>query len=130
MTDCPDCPHARQAHYIDGCMLCTCKQSEDALAARGLAQGRALRDQGEGLAEDAAAEWREAAYKWIEEALRGAQFTAVDLTDAVGMPPHVNAVGAVVQGASKRGLTRNTGQYIQSIRRDRHAGRNAVWERL
>lgn len=130
MSDCPDCPHARQAHYTDGCMLCTCTQSEDGLAARGLAQGRALRDEGEGLAEDASAEWRQAAYGWIETYAHGSRFTAIDLTDAVGMPPHVNAVGAVMAGASKRGLTRNTGTYIQSIRRDRHAGRNAVWERL
>lgn len=58
----------------------------------------------------------------------GYQFTSEDITATIGMPPnHPNAVGAILNGATKSGLIRRVG-YVQSVRPRSHAAVISLWE--
>lgn len=73
------------------------------------------------------AEWRTNAYHWIARLDYGREVTSTDLTDAIGMPPSPNAVGAVMNSAARQGLIEPTGVYIRSTRPSCHAAVVRVW---
>jgi hypothetical protein len=127
---CPDCPHDTAAHYTDGCMLCTCKRTEDELRrTAGRAEGERLKDEGTARVLDASDEWREAVYSWVGALPQGYRLTSTDVIEAVGMAPRSNAVGAVMTAMRKTGLLIPTDIYVKSPRPKSHAAIVAVWVR-
>lgn len=91
--------------------------------------GETLRDEGMALVLSAEEEWCENAYTWILNTAPGVVFTSLDLTDALGMPPHRNAVGAVFGTMARRGVILRTRQTEKSSRTSRHAAVLPVWRR-
>lgn len=60
----------------------------------------------------------------------GRLFTSDDIIELVGMPPnHVNSIGALMHGLSKRNFIRHS-SYTTSKRESRHAAVIRVWERI
>lgn len=94
-----------------------------------MSDGETLRDQGMALVLSAEEEWRNNAYAWIENTQAGMVFTALDLTEALGLPPHKNAVGAVFGTMARRGVILRTKQTEKSWRASRHAAVLPVWRR-
>jgi hypothetical protein len=72
--------------------------------------------------------YREAFDRVLDElASTGLEFTSEDVTSVVGQPPnHPNAVGAMINGAAKRGVIRKCG-YRQAKRPNQHATVIAIW---
>lgn len=95
-------------------------------------QGRQARDIGV-AAVDAAGfaahrTWRPKAKEALSELIEsGEPFTADDLRARVDEKPHhPNAIGALFNGAARRGLIRKIG-YQQSTVKSRQAGLQALW---
>ena len=73
------------------------------------------------------ATWRSLARVELERLARsGAEFSADDLTAAVGIPTEPNAVGAVFAIAHKQGLIRAVGERTGD-NPQRHAGHQRTW---
>lgn len=97
----------------------------------GLDAGRRRRDDGVAQAEtNTWTPWKVKANAELERWSReGVEGTSDDLLEAIGEPPlsSRNAVGALFQGAARRGLIANTDRYVVSRRESAHARRIAVW---
>lgn len=96
-----------------------------------LLDGEALRDEGmarvsEGEARQA---WLARGVDVIEQIGTGTVFSADDLHDEIGEPPHPNLWGPLFNRAKAEGLIRVTG-YAPSYRRSRHAALTRLWLRL
>jgi hypothetical protein len=97
--------------------------------------GLTLKDQGQGLALDAADDdWTTAArraIKWL--AAQGKPFTSEDVTARTGLPSGAtgtnrnNAVGALMTSAAKAGLIAKTGTRVPSQRPSSHGAEIAQW---
>lgn len=145
---CPSCTHNVNDHAgLAGCLMvtdgayCACTMTAAAILAQGsqapgvrdqaadLTKGRALAEQGTErvLAPQAMDAWRERAYAWIDsEASKGHAITSTELTDAIGMAPSPNAVGAVFRVKAKAGVIVGGG-YVQSTRPSCHGAVVRVW---
>jgi hypothetical protein len=92
-----------------------------------LTLGPLLREAGTRQIDRAYPEWAEKAREGIEElAARRQTFTADDLHDLIGPPPHPNCTGAAFRKASKDGLIVCVG-LTTSKRAPRHASAQRVW---
>jgi hypothetical protein len=83
---------------------------------------------------EAAEEWRENAYLQIQFLARARRpFTSEDVVAAVGLPAggvrtnRNNAVGAVMNGAAKRGWIVKTGRRVTAKRKQLHAAELTEW---
>jgi alkylated DNA nucleotide flippase Atl1 len=76
---------------------------------------------------EAQEEWRKAAYLWLALRRYGQEVTSTDLTNAIGMPPSPNAVGAIMHSAYSQGLLEPTERYVRSTRPSCHAAVVRVW---
>lgn len=76
--------------------------------------GEVLKELGTGQARRAApTAWALAFEQQVEAFVRaGTPFTSEDVTRAVGMPPHGNAVGAVMVAVARKIHLRRTGRYV------------------
>jgi hypothetical protein len=93
-----------------------------------LGQGVALRDVGTNSVLDRNHEWAERADRFLKTlAVSGYDFTAEDVSEEVGLPPHPNAMGGVFLRASKKGLIVPTGTVVRAERDARHASMLRVW---
>jgi len=94
-----------------------------------LDEGRKLRDAGVSsvLTNELDAWKRDASQALAMLASNGEPFSADDIRERVGNPPHhFNAMGAVFRVASIQGLIRRVG-YEQSTRSSRHASFRSMW---
>lgn len=97
----------------------------------GLAEGRALRDEGARLAgaaadPDAVARWQVAAAEWLNARPDIASWTSDDLVEAIGMPPVATMLGARILHWRRDGRIMPVG-YVQSTRPSAHARPIRVW---
>lgn len=60
-------------------------------------------------------------------AVSGVPFTSENITRVIGLPPSVNAVGARMNAAAKRGLIKRIG-FTQAKRAERQAAMVSVWQ--
>lgn len=74
-------------------------------------------------------DWTDAAWAWLEERPTYSTVTSDDLTAAVGMPHHPNAVGAILTAAARERLLVKTGRYVPGRRVTCRGAVLAVWER-
>jgi len=78
--------------------------------------------------------WKVHATAWFDTLPAGEEFTADDLTAAVGLPDHGtnrnNVIGAWFSGKSRKGEIVWTGRWRKSERVIRHAPQNRVWRKL
>lgn len=96
-----------------------------------------LRLKGEALMkadENARAEYKAKFYSaLIELAVSGEPFTSEDIIEMIGLPRtqiqanRNNAVGALMNGAARRGLIRKTGMRVLSTRPRSHGAELAEW---
>lgn len=95
-----------------------------------LAGGRADREEGMASALSRASDWGDRAGVVIDFlAATGLPFTSEDVTEVVGLPPagcSPNAVGAVMNAASRRGVIQRIGDTV-AVRRNQHATRIGLW---
>ena len=79
-------------------------------------------------------EWQHDAGKWFMSLPTGTNFTADDLTMAVGLPDEGpnrnNVVGAFINGLASSKMIKWTGGTVKSERVDRHTGMIRVWTRV
>jgi len=93
-----------------------------------LGQGPALRDAGTNSVLDKNQEWALRAERFLHLlAVSGWDFTAEDVTEEIGAPPHPNLMGAVFLRASKAGYIVPTGRVVRASRDARHASMLRVW---
>lgn len=91
-------------------------------------EGDRRKDRGMDLVSIADPGWREVAVAEVRRlAESGRDFTADDLTGKVGLPGHVNAVGAVFGAASRQGLIEQVGWRKAAGRASQQSRRLAVW---
>jgi hypothetical protein len=134
---CPSCdrPATVQRTLLGGYVEVRCLDDGTALTRlrvsplREEASGDDLRDAGiAAVLASTDLEWRVAAERQLEDLARsGERFTSEDLTRVVGVPPSPNAVGAVVNGAARRGLIRPVG-FTNATRPSQHSATLRVWE--
>jgi hypothetical protein len=78
--------------------------------------------------------WQHDAGRWFMLLPVGTEFTADDLTKAVGLPDQGlnrnNVVGAFFNGLAKARFIQWTGKTYKSERVDRHTGMNRVWLKI
>jgi hypothetical protein len=79
-------------------------------------------------------EWQHDAGRWFMLLPIGTEFTADDLTKAVGLPDQGanrnNVVGAFFNGLAHAKFIQWTGATYKSERIDRHTGMNRVWRKI
>jgi len=87
------------------------------------------------LSKASVSDWQTQAHSWLYALPGKRRFTSEDLVDAVGLPTGAeasgknNAVGAVMNAAAKKGVIRNTHDYVKTKRPASHGRIIAVWER-
>lgn len=92
-----------------------------------LEEGRARRDEGAATVAANTPSWQEEARQAIGYlAAQGEPFSADDLVELVGMPPHPNSLGAAFVSSSRRGAIRALG-YTQGRRPESHARVQRLW---
>lgn len=78
--------------------------------------------------------WRVDAGRWFMLLPVGSEFSADDLTKAVGLPDEGvnknNVVGAFFNALAKSHFIRWTGRTLKSERIDRHTGMNRIWTKV
>ncbi len=93
-----------------------------------LGRGRALRDHGTDSVLSRHEEWANRASRVIDRlAGSGILFTAEDVSDECGLPPHPNAMGGAFIRAAKKGRIVWSGQIRTATRDARHASMLRVW---
>ena len=93
-----------------------------------LAQGPALRDAGTNSVLDRNQEWAQKAERLLFLlAVSGYDFSAEDIYEEIGPPPHPNLMGAVFLRASKAKKIVPTGRVVRAERDARHASMLRVW---
>jgi hypothetical protein len=131
-TPCAWCQHPRHRHAF-GCADCLCPYTTAELNAKGRQEGEAGRDEGithvHESQDDESVTWRTDALDWMEALPNGHRFTAVELTDHLGLSPRPTAVGAAIRTAALHETIRHTGEYVRTSRPAAHARPIAVWER-
>lgn len=121
-TTCPDCGRSLEHGRCGWC--------DSAEATRRKEDGidKALR-------KAATLKWQKAAEDWLWDLPAGHRFTSEELVDVIGLPVgreaagKNNAVGALMNGIAKKGVIRNTQQYVKTSRPASHSRVVAVWER-
>lgn len=99
--------------------------------------GETLKDEGiaKALSKSGLNEWQDKVKAWTWARNAGARFTSEDIIEEFGLPTGQvgtnknNAVGAIMNAIAKKGVIRNTGDYVKSSRPSSHSAVIAVWER-
>jgi hypothetical protein len=99
--------------------------------------GETLKNEGmeKALNKESVSDWQDAVKLWAWRMNAGHLFTSEDVTEKFGLPTGEvktnknNAVGAIMNAIAKKGVIRNTGNYVKSSRPSSHSAVIAVWER-
>jgi hypothetical protein len=92
--------------------------------------GAELRDKGMALVVGAeASDWPAKCERWVLAQPRGKEFTAEDITTAIGRPERPNSVGARLSAMARMKWIEPVG-YVKANRAERHASRMLVWRRI
>jgi hypothetical protein len=99
--------------------------------------GETLKNEGmsKALSKLSVTEWQDRVKAWTWRLNAGHLFTSEDVTEEFGLPTGEvgtnknNAVGAIMNAIAKKGVIRNTGDYVKSSRPSSHSAVIAVWER-
>lgn len=99
--------------------------------------GETLKEEGmaKALAKPGLSEWQDKVKLWTWQRSAGTRFTSEDIIEEFGLPTGEvrtnknNAVGAIMNAIAKKGVIRNTGDYVKSSRPSSHGAVIAVWER-
>lgn len=139
-SNCTTCSHLATEHGgIAGCLVetapgsyCTCKALTLAPAS-GLEEGRARRDEGmeragTGTPGVLASDWRAKAATAMDElAASGEEFSADQLVEKAGPPPHPNMLGPTFANAARADLINAVG-FRQATRASAHARIQRTWK--
>jgi hypothetical protein len=99
--------------------------------------GETLKNEGiaKALSKASVSDWQDNVKLWAWRLNAGDLFTSEDVTEEFGLPTGEvktnknNAVGAIMNAIAKKGIIRNTGNYVKSSRPSSHSAVIAVWER-